>query len=265
MKIGIVQFAPILGNLHQTIHKLENLLAKCSECELVLLPELANSGYNFPDKQAAVDSAESVADSVFLEYLWEKCNRFKYHIITGFNEKERSNLYNSAIIIGKNGLVGKYRKTQLFMKEPGFFEKGNSGLPIFQIGEFKIGILICFDWMFPELWRHLALKGADLIVHPSNLVLPYAQGVVPSYAITNRLFVATINRVGSEGDLTFTGGSLIANPKAEVVGSLSSTAEDVLICDIDLTESRDKMITPFNHAFDDRRLDVYPDLENLIS
>ncbi len=264
MKVGIIQFSPVLGDLNRTMYKLDRLLSKCKTCDLVILPELANSGYNFPNRENAFEASEATSNSIFLEFLWERCVKFDFHIITGFNERDNSRLYNTAVVMNKSGLVGKYRKLQLFMNEPKFFEKGNSGLPIFKLGEWKIGILICFDWMFPELWRNLALRGVNLIVHPSNLVLPYAQSVVPSYAITNRIFVATANRTGTEGDLTFTGGSLIANPKAEVIGSLSELEEDVLICDMDIKETYDKMITPFNHAFDDRRLDVYADLKEIL-
>jgi predicted amidohydrolase len=156
----------------------------------------------------AVKSAE-IADGSgkFLAELiiYSKAN--KKHIVTGFNESENRLLYNSAILIGPEGIVGKYRKLHLFMNEKKYFQPGNLGLPVFEVLGIKMGMLVCFDWMFPEVWRIMAMQGAQLICHPSNLVLPYAQKAVTTHAINNRIFIATANRIGTEGDLTFTGQS----------------------------------------------------------
>lgn len=260
MKIAIVQFAPVLGNPDKTIEKLETILPKCEGADLVLLPELANSGYNFVSKQQAWNSSEIAGEGFFSKFLIDQASILQCAIVAGLNEREDDKLYNSAILVDKNGLAGKYRKLQLFMNEPEIFEQGNLGLPIFDFMGEKIGILICFDWMYPELWRTLAIRGASLILHPSNLVLPYAQLVMPSYSITNRIFIATANRIGTEGDVTFSGKSIITNPKAEYLCTLSAENEQVYIQEIELSESYNKMLTPNNHAFNDRRLDVYPDL-----
>jgi predicted amidohydrolase len=119
-------------------------------------------------------------------------------------------------------------------------------------------MLVCFDWMFPEVWRILALKGADLICHPSNLVLPsLAQQAVPIHALTNRVYVVTANRIGTEGNLSFTGLSIIANPKGEVLLQASPTGGEVGLVEADLELARDKQITARNHIFADRRPEEY--------
>lgn len=197
---------------------------------------------------------------MFSLFIKEIATKLDCTIVTGLNEREGDKLFNSAIIVDKNGVVGKYRKLHLFMNEPDFFEPGNLGLPIFDFGSEKIGILICFDWMFPELWRNLALRGVSLVLHPSNLVLPFAQKVIPSYSITNRIFIATANRTGKEGNISFSGCSILTNPQGEYLCLMHPKNNEVMMKDIDLNKSHDKMITPFNHTFDDRRLDVFPDL-----
>ena len=115
-------------------------------------------------------------------------------------------------------------------------------------------LLVCFDWQFPEVWRILALQGADVICHPSNLVLPgLAQRAVPIHALTNRVYTVTANRVGVEGDLRFTGLSTIAGPRGDVLCQASPTEEEVGLVEVDLTLARDKAVTPRNHIFADRR------------
>lgn len=260
MKLAIVQFAPRLGKPEETIETLKPLLLKCKGADLILLPELANSGYHFETKHQAWDNSETAGEGVFSRFLQAVADEQNCTIVSGLNEREGDTLFNSAIIIDKNGLIGKYRKLHLFMNEPHFFEPGNLGLPLFDFMGEKIGVLICFDWMFPELWRAIALRGASLILHPSNLVLPYAQQVVPSYSITNRIFVATANRTGTERDITFSGRSIISNPKGEYLCMMDPKNEGAVIQEIDLSESHNKMITPLNHTFGDRRLDVFADL-----
>lgn len=256
MKLAIIQFAPVLGNLDATIERLSLLFEKVDGADLVVLPELANSGYNFENREQALSLSEEIKSSKFLIFLKESCAQFNFTVATGFSERDDEKLYNSAILLDKNGIIGKYRKLHLFMNEKNIFEAGDVGLPIFEIGGIKIGMLVCFDWMFPEAWRNLALKGVDLILHPSNLVLPYAQSVMPSYALVNRLFIATANRIGTERDLSFTGKSVIVDPKGTVLAK-AEEGEEVIIVDIDPELARDKMITPMNDAFKDRRTDIY--------
>lgn len=255
-KLAIIQFAPVLGNLTETLGILDSMFESAREADWVVLPELANSGYNFENREEAMSLAETVEESVFLKYLQIKCREYDLKVATGFCEREGERLFNSALILDADGVIGRYRKLHLFMREKEIFEPGNLGLPLFDVDGYRVGMLVCFDWMFPEVWRKMALLGADVILHPSNLVLPYAQGVVPSYALVNRMFIATANRVGSEGELHFTGKSVVADPKGEVLVKGDEIAQ-VLMVAIDPAMARDKMITPMNHAFDDRRTDVY--------
>lgn len=256
MKIALIQFAPVFGDLKSTIESLKDLLFKAREADIVVLPELANSGYHFDSKDQAFSLSETIEESIFLDFIIESCLQYNFTLATGFLEKEGDELYNSAVLLDKTGVVGTYRKLHLFMNEKNIFERGNVGLPIFSVGGVKIGMLVCFDWMFPEVWRKLALKGVDLILHPSNLVLPYAQSVIPSYALVNRVFIATANRFGTEKELSFTGQSVIVNPKGEVLAK-ADELEEILFAEIDPELARNKMITPMNDIFKDRRTDIY--------
>jgi predicted amidohydrolase len=157
--------------------------------------------------------------------------------------------------------LGRYRKLHLFLNEKDFFQPGNGGLPVFDIGPCRVGMLVCFDWQFPEVWRILALKGADVICHPSNLVLPgRAQRAVPIHALVNRIYTVTANRVGREGDLTFTGLSTISDPAGEVLLQASATENAVGLVDVDISLARDKQVTARNHSFNDRRPGEYAHL-----
>ena len=258
MKIGFIQFAPVLGNLQSTIRKIDRLSSLCTTADILVLPELCNSGYNFNSYEHAWETSEEIEGSTFVRYLESICARHNLYIVSGFNERDSNSLYNSAILVGPKGYIGKYRKLHLFMKEKDYFKAGNIGLPIFDIGLCKLGVLVCFDWLFPEVWRILALKGVDIICHPSNLIIPgLAQRTIPVHALTNRVYIVTANRIGTEGDLLFTGLSTIANPKGDILVQASQSKEEVGITDMDVGLSRDKMITPRNDIFSDRRPEEY--------
>ncbi|MFZ5981904.1 MAG: nitrilase-related carbon-nitrogen hydrolase [Candidatus Zixiibacteriota bacterium] len=258
MKIGLIQMNPALGDTAANIVKIDKFLGETKDADLVVLPELCHCGYNFSSKQQAIDTSESVTDSRYIDFLSERCRQHRQHLVSGLNERVGDDLYNSAVLVGPEGVRGIYRKLHLFYNEKDLFIPGNAGLPVFDIGICKVGLLICFDWIFPEVWRALALKGADIICHPSNLVIPgLCQRAVPVHAVTNRVFVVTANRIGTEGDLTFTGLSTIAGPKAEILYQASADREETKTLAIDIARARDKYVTSRNHIFDDRRPEEY--------
>jgi predicted amidohydrolase len=252
IQAGYLQFNPILGHPEENIQPIEHLIFDSENADLIVLPELANSGYNFESREQAFSLAEETGKSRYIDFLTSLSKKHNTFLVSGFNEKENDKLFNTAILIGKDGLIGKYRKMHLFMNEWDIFERGNLGLPVFDIGNFRIGMLVCFDWIFPEVWRILALKGADIICHPSNLVLPYAQQAVPVQGMMNRTFNITANRIGTEGEITFTGKSIISDPTGKVLSMASPDKEELTIATFDLNLARNKMITPRNHVLTDR-------------
>ena len=260
VKAGFIQFRPILGDLQSNMENLSRLIEKAAEADLIVIPELANSGYNFKSRGEAFQLAEEVGNSEFVNFLIEKAREFDLHIVSGFNEKEGEKLFNTSVLVNPKGLIGKYRKIHLFMNEFDIFEKGNLGLPVFDLGFCKMGMLICFDWIFPEVWRILALKGVDLICHPSNLVLPYAQQAVPVHGLINKYFVITANRFGTERDVTFSGNSFISDPFGKTLVTAKANEDAVKIVEMDISQSRNKMITDRNHALNDRFPQEYKEL-----
>jgi len=261
MKIGYLQYAPVFGDIETNLGRMDSLLGDCGEADLLVLPELASTGYRFDSREEAL-SLSQADDGEYVQFLTEQCTSHDFYLVAGFNEREGDSLYNSSVLVGPAGVIGKFRKLHLFMDEKDIFEPGDLGLPVFDIGYCKLGMLVCFDWVFPEVWRILALAGADIICHPSNLVLPYAQQAVPVHTMVNRIYAVTCNRVGKEKDLTFTGQSVIANPKGEVLSRAPTDKEAISIVDIDIEAARDKSITARNDVFADRRTDLYTPLTN---
>jgi predicted amidohydrolase len=129
-------------------------------------------------------------------------------------------------------------------------------------GRARVGILICFDYMFPEAARSLALQGAEVVLHPSNLITRYGQQTMVTRSVENCVFVLTSNRVGTEarGDkdpLTFGGQSQIVAPRGQVLGELGREEEGLLLAEIDPALARDKLVTPRNDVLEDRRPEIY--------
>jgi len=258
MKIAVIQFAPVFGDHEKSYESLMPLLNKAKGRQLIVVPELANTGYNFKDRGEAYRLSEYPRNSEFVDQLTSFCRINSNTIVTGFNERSKHDIFNTALVINKKGVVGKYRKIHLFMNEKDIFTPGDLQPELFEIDGVKVGTLICFDWIFPEIWRKLALMGADLICHPSNLVLPgKARQAIPVQAMMNKIYIATANRVGSEGDLTFTGNSIIAGPDGNLIASASTNKAEVIFAEIDISKSRNKMATPQNHVFEDRRPEFY--------
>jgi predicted amidohydrolase len=252
LKLAQIQFAPQLGGLQNNLNKVAELLEKAASADFVILPELANSGYNFTDRKHALALASTVEKSDFAEMLRERSQQQNQYIVSGFHEKEGNNLFNTSLFVSPNGKIGKYRKIHLFMNEKQIFSKGDLGLPVFQTDDFTMGMLVCFDYLFPEVWRVMALKGAEFIAHPSNLVTNKAFKVVPAQAVINRFYIFTTNRTGTERNLSFSGRTFAVNPEGDVISEASTEQEEILMTTFKPCLAHNKMITPNNHVLYDR-------------
>ncbi len=260
MKVGVLQFHPKFKDKSYNYKIIENYLLDIRDA-LVVLPELANTGYLFLDKSELTDLAEEIPNGYFTNLLINIAKKNNLIIISGLLEVEDSRFYNSAVVVYKNGYVGKYRKINLFYKEKFIFEPGDD-LKVFEIDfididnniyKIKLGVMICFDWYFPEVARNLMLKGANIIAHPANLVLPYCPLAMPIRALENKVYTITANRIGIEQNnnekLKFIGQSVICSPKSEYLLKLDENQEGVFLVDIDLIIN--KNITKFNNLNDD--------------
>jgi len=261
MKVGFLQFQPIFCSVEENQSKIFSFVEKEKDFDLLVLPELANSGYVFTERSELEKIAETIPSGYFIEKLTELAKQKDGFIISGVCEKKESVFFNSSVIVGPDGYIGKYRKIHLFDREKLFFEPGSKTFEVFEIRETKVGIMICFDWIFPESARILALKGAEIIAHPSNLVLPYSQTAMLARSIENKVFTITANRIGTEENkgvkLAFTGQSQITSPKMEILAQASKNQEEIEFVDIDVALARNKWINERNNLFDDRRKELY--------
>ena len=259
MKIGYAQTSPIFGEKTQNFELVENLLRK-TKADLIVLPELFATGYTFISKEEAESMAENTEGetAIFLMGLAEKTGAV---VVGGFIEKEGNQIFNSSMIVSGSEVLGTYRKLHLYYKEKLWFSPGNKPLEIFEVKKTKVGIMICFDWFFPETIRSLTLLGADIIAHPANLVLPYCQKAMITRCLVNRVFAVTSNRIGNEvrgeDDFTFTGGSQITSYNGEVLSSAPKDKPRIDFVKIDVKQARDKNLNKYNNIIKDRRTELY--------
>lgn len=261
MRVGFYQYNPSFGEVAKNLDAVTAALER-AEADLIVLPELFASGYQFVSQEEAHQLAEPVPDGPTTRRLMEIAKRRRVHIVAGLPERAGSACYNSAVVVGPAGFIGCYRKTHLFYEETLFFTPGDSGFQVWDIGPAKIGVMICFDWYYPEAARSLAVQGADIICHPSNLVLPNCPDSMPVRCLENRVFAVTCNRIGTEARggkerLTYIGQSEVVTPKGVIIHRASRDQEELTIVDIDPTEAREKTLNRYNDLFRDRRASLY--------
>src|SRR5208283_623449 len=148
------------------INKAFRLVGK-KKVDLLVLPELFNTGYNFRSRRELAKVAEPIPKGPTTQMIREFSKREGTMIVAGIAERKGHGFYNSAVVVKGGKYLGTYRKVHLFYNEKRFFKPGNE-FKVFG----KIGVMICFDWIFPESARTLMLKGAEVVAHPSNLVMP---------------------------------------------------------------------------------------------
>ena len=266
LRVGYYQFKPVFGKIEKNLNKIINTL-KNVNADIVVLPELAFSGYYFKDREEAKFLSEDPNHSSTFESFVALCHDRDFYLVTGFAEKAKDKYFNSAALIGPEGIIHIYRKLHLFNEEKNWFDPGDIQLQVNEVRETKIGIMICFDWIFPETMRILSIQGADIICHPSNLVLDYCQQAMLSRTIENMVFAITTNRYGEDkrphGSLKFTGKSQIVAPKGILIHRAKSQQEELFITKIDPQLARDKNITPLNQIMTDRRPEFYQTLSKI--
>ncbi len=265
MRIGIVQNSPTFGERERNLEAAFALVGG-ETADLWVFPELFATGYQFADAEEARAHAEPVPGGPTSVALAAFAADRGCYVVAGLPEEDGDGIYNAAVLVGPKGGVAVYRKLHLFYREKLHFRAGNRPLPVIDVGAARIGIMVCFDHLFPEAARTLALQGADIIAHPSNLVMPdLAQRTMAVRALENGVFAATANRIGTEARtserLVYTGRSQIVAPDGERLLGLSEDRPEVGVADIDIAQARDKRITATNDKLADRRPDRYR-LEN---
>lgn len=263
MKAGFFQFRPKFGKISANLKTVVEGLANC-EADLVVLPELPFSGYYFQNRAETLSLSEDPEKSDTINALVKLCRDKDFYLVTGFAERRKDKCFNSAILLGPEGIIHIYRKIHLFNEEKNWFDPGDVPLSVQEVRGAKIGMMICFDWIFPEVARTLTVLGADIICHPSNLVLSYCQQTMLSRCLENHVFAITANRFGKDirpqGELRFTGKSQIVAPKGVLLHRAKSQQSELYIAEIDPAAAREKRITPLNDILQDRRPAFYKPL-----
>ncbi len=264
MLSGFLQFKPAFCDADANIKKIENLLSK-EEFDILVIPELANSGYLFTEARELEETAEEIPNGKFCRAIAAIAESKNAYIVSGIAERSNGKFYNSAILVHPDGKIITYRKIHLFYEESKWFKPGENKFKVYEIKvkdeKVKIGMMICYDWIYPESSRSLAIQGAQVICHPANLVMPYCQDAMYARALENRVFTITANRTGREKnkdkELLFTGQSVMLDPKGNYLKRAGEDTEECFITEIEPSMALDKRMNDFNSIFVDRRKDMY--------
>jgi len=261
MKIAAAQISCVLGDVEANLRKIRDFSARAREggAELVVFPEVADTGYSMPIiaasatpwTEGAVPGLQNIAKDLSIA------------IICGVSEREGDSIYNSQVFVGANGeIVGSYRKTHLFTGTPigedECFVPGNE-LKSFPFGGLRLGLSVCYDLRFPELFRTLAIEqGANVFILSSAWPFPrieHFRTLVNARAIENQSYMISSNRVGTDEGVTCCGASAIIDPYGVILASGSTDREEVIVAEVSeevITSVRDKMA-----VFAQRRPDLY--------
>ncbi len=258
--MAFVQFNPQFGRISDNIEKATSMMVSI-DADLIVLPEFSFSGYKFTSRNETASLAESVPDGFTVKRMRELSARLDCGIIYGFPEDHKGSLYNSCAFVSPGGEIEIYRKLHLYYYEKEWFKAGDKELRVFKFRGCKIGMMICYDWIYPEVARTLALRGAHLICHPANLVMSHCQNSMITRCLENRIFTVTANRIGHEsrGDFNFefTGESQILSPEGEILYRASKDKEEYGVADIDTRTSENKVMNIKNDLWKDRRAEFY--------
>ena len=232
--------------------------------QIVVLPELASSGYVFADRAELASLAET-RDGPAITAWANLAEAFGLIIVAGFPEAAGDAIYNSAVVVDPTGLRGVYRKAHLWDSENAVFDRGDDLPLLVNTDHARIGVMVCYDIEFPEWVRAVALSGADLLCAPVNWpLLPRPEGERPTEMVRamagagmNRMPIAVCDRAGVERGQDWIGGSVITDADGYPIAIAEYGRPSLITADMDLAEARVKRINAHNDVHSDRRTDLY--------
>jgi omega-amidase len=261
MKIAAAQISCALGDRAANLRKVRDFssLAKKAGADLIVFPEMIDTGYSMPTIQKHATAWKEGA----VPKLQEIAKALSIAIISGISDRDGGRIYNSQVLVDANGkVIAKYRKTHLVAAAPlderGCFTAGDS-FTFCKIGNFNVGLGICYDLRFPEFYRTLAVEhGANVLINSSAWPFPrleHLRILTLARAIENQSYLILANRVGTDDGVTFCGSSVIVDPYGAIIAAASADREELIHADIskevvDLVRSR---MAVFAH----RRGDLY--------
>jgi N-carbamoylputrescine amidase len=271
VRIGLVQLGTepfeVEKNRAATVEAADR--AFVDGADIVILPEMAVHGY-VADARRLAPVAEPVDGPTTAEWRRVAANHDGY-IAGGLCERDGDALYNSAVLVGRDGVILHYRKVHLFADEKVAFRPGDLGFPVGHTRFATVGLCVCYDLRFVEAARIMALRGADLICVPTAWLPGFDQerwderGMCPQaygalfQSNLNQTFIACASQVGIHGGLEFLGSSLVADPYGKVaVGPLSGSEDQTVVVEVDIAAAKHAQVRgPLIAPRADRRTDVY--------
>jgi len=272
VKVAALQMEPHICNKDRNIEETLKIIDQAGKAgaKLMVLPELANTGYIFNSRQEAFAVAEEVPEGPTTEEWIKAAKKYDAYICAGICEREGNHLYNSVVVVGPEGYIGTYRKMHLWNEEKLWFEPGNLGFPVFSLPFGKIGCRICYDVWFPEVTRILAVQGADIICDSTNWVVveplqtkqkPTAATSAAQMSLMNAVYSICADRVGEERGCVYIGNSCITDPGGGfVAGPANPDKPEVVMAEINVVAARYRHWSALNNPHTDRRTDFYDEL-----
>lgn len=262
VKVAAIQFEPTMFEKERNVNKLYSLVEDAAQngAKLITAPEMGTTGYCWYDRKEVSPFVETIPGPT-TDKFQTLAKQYGCYIVIGMPEVDIENnlYYNSAALIGPEGVVGKHRKTHLYISEPKWAASGDLGHQVFDTPIGRIALLICMDLHFIETARLVALNSADVICHISNWL---AERTPAPYwinrAYENRCYLMESNRWGYERTVQFSGGSCVISPDGSIQ-SVVDNGDGIAYGEVDVKSSRDKSIEG-ETIFADRRPDLYPKL-----
>ncbi len=267
MNVVVVQNDPVFGNVSGNLESVSRMLSErqVPRPDLIVLSELFASGYQFVSVSEVKELSEKVSGpdagptGSFMKNLSRET---KGLVVGGFPCQKDGRVTNAAAVFKNGELLTVYDKVHLFDAENRWFSPGEGPLCLVDTDFGPMGVMICFDWLFPEVARSLALSGALLIAHPANWVLPFGPSGMILRSVENRIFTLTANRVGTESrgglsPLTYIGQSQVVAPSGEVLARAPRETAAILEVSFDPDRARNKTVATESDAFRQRKPALY--------
>jgi predicted amidohydrolase len=260
-KVATVQFEPTMFEKGRNIARLLELCeqAAAAGARLIVTPEMGTTGYCWFDRAEVAPFVETIPGPT-TDCFAAIANKYNCYIVVGMPEVDEDSIYfNSAVLIGPEGVVGRHRKTHPYISEPKWAAAGDIHNQVFETEIGRIALLICMDIHFVETARLMALDGADVICHISNWLAERTPAPYwISRAFENSCYVIESNRWGLERSVQFSGGSCVIAPNGDVTVALDK-GDGFAMAEIDLDIARARRVLG-EPVFVQRRPELYPEL-----
>jgi len=258
IRLGVAQMEPTINDNEGNMVKMLSVLdyAKDQDIDVLVLPERINTSYAFKNRKEVLRLSENIPEGPFSKELarWTKKGGM---VIAGLSEKDSDGAYDAAVLFSEGKHLSTYRKLHLYDDDVDWFKPGQEDPPVVEYKGYLFSVTLGYDFAFPELTRALVLRGTQVLLHMTNLMLSYNPKVMISRSIENRIFTAVASRTGDERGFRFIGGSQITDPRGHVLARMNKTENGVVWVEIDPAVADKKTIGKRSNVLKDRRPQFY--------